>query len=284
MKILVAGGGGFLGRALIAQLLARGHSVSSFAYSAHEFEGLAPHPALQTFGLDITHADALAGVCDGIDLVISCVGITRLSAKLTHMDVDYQGNLNLLNEAKRAGVKKFAFISPEGVDEGHDFVPLLEAKYCFEESLKQSGIPWLIFRAGGFYSDLREMGKTAAKGSMVVFGHGDNRFTPVDVGDLAQIMADDSLTRENCVVTVGGPADMSWNEICEACFHQAGKPPKILHVPIWVGRLALLVVQPFSHKYGAMGKLVLFMCTNDLMTEKRGTKSFEQYLKDNAAA
>jgi uncharacterized protein YbjT (DUF2867 family) len=102
-----------------------------------------------------------------------------------------------ITQAERAGVKQFAFISPAGVDEGHDFVPLLEAKHPFEESLKRSAIKWLIFRAGGFFSDLSEMGKTAAKGRMVVFGRGDNRFTPVYGGDLAQLMADDSQTREN---------------------------------------------------------------------------------------
>jgi uncharacterized protein YbjT (DUF2867 family) len=279
MNVLVAGGGGILGRLLIKELLARNHKVVSFAYSAREFEGL-QHPNLKTFSCDITRPDQLRGVCDGIDTVISCVGITRLSGSLTHMDVDYQGNLNLLVEAKWSGVKKYGFISPAGVDEGHAFVPLLEAKYLFEDALKKSDLKWVIFRAGGFYSDLKEMGKAAIKGSMFVFGNGENRFTPVDVGDLARIMAEDILVRENCMVSVGGPADMSWNEICRACFTRHGKPPKILHIPVWVGRLTLLLIKPFSRKYDAMGRLILFMCTTDLLTEKRGKKSFAQYLQE----
>jgi len=279
MNILVAGGGGVLGRLLIKELLARKHKVTSFAYSAREFEGV-QHPDLKTFACNITKPEQLKGVCDGIDIVLSCVGITRLSGSLTHMDVDYQGNLNLLRESERAGVVKYGFISPEGVDEGHDFVPLLEAKYLFEQALKESGVKWVIFRAGGFFGDLKEMGKAAIKGSMFVFGNGENRFTPVDVGDLAQIMVEDILTRENCVVTVGGPADMSWNEICKTCFKHHGKPPKILHIPVWVGRLTLLLIKPFSRKYDAMGRLILFMCTNDLLTEKRGKKSLAQFLRE----
>ncbi len=223
----------------------------------------------------------MKGVCDGINIVISYVGITRLSASLSHMDVAYQGNLNLLLEAERAGVQKYGFISPEGVDEGHGFVPLLEAKYLFEEALKKSGIKWVIFRAGGFFGDLKEMGTSAAKGSMFVFGSGANRFTPVDVGDLAQIMVADIFGRENVVVTVGGPEDMSWNEICRTCFKRHGKPPKILHIPVWVGRLTLPLIKPFSRKYDAMGRLILFMCTTDLLTEKRGTKSLDQYLHES---
>lgn len=280
MNVLVAGGGGVLGRLLINELLERGHRVSSFAYSSREFAGR-KHPNLKTFGCDITKSEQVKGVCDGIDVVISCVGITRLSGSLSHMDVDYQGNVNLLLEAERAGVKKYGFISPEGVDEGHGFVPLLQAKYLFEETLKKSSLTWLIFRAGGFFGDLKEMGKSADKGSMFVFGHGDNRFTPIDVGDLARIMVDDVFGKENQVVTVGGPADMSWNEICRVCFAYHGKPPKILHIPIWVGRLALFLIKPFSRKYDAMGRLVLFMCTNDLCTEKRGKKSLEQFLRED---
>jgi uncharacterized protein YbjT (DUF2867 family) len=258
--------------------LDKGHAVSSFAYSPREFQGL-EHPSLKTFGCDITKPEQVKGVCESVDVVISCVGITRLSGSLTHMDVDYQGNLNLLLEAERAGVKKYGFISPEGVDEGRGFVPLLEAKHLFEEALKASGLKWVIFRAGGFYGDLREMGKAAAKGTMFVFGSGENRFTPVDVGDLARIMAEDVFARENAVVTVGGPEDMSWNQICRACFTYHGKPPKILHIPVWVGKLTLLLIRPFSRKYDAMGRLILFMCTNDLCTEKRGQKSLEQFLR-----
>jgi uncharacterized protein YbjT (DUF2867 family) len=78
MNVLVAGGGGILGRLLIKELLARKHGVVSFAYSAREFAGI-QHANLKTFACDITKPDQLRGVCDGIDTVISCVGITRLS-------------------------------------------------------------------------------------------------------------------------------------------------------------------------------------------------------------
>jgi len=104
VNILIAGGSGILGRALIETLLERGHAVSAFAYNARDFDSMENHPNLSVFGCDVTKRESLRGACDGIALVISCIGITRLSSKLTHMDVDYQGNLNLLREAERAGV------------------------------------------------------------------------------------------------------------------------------------------------------------------------------------
>ena len=57
------------------------------------------------------------------------------------------------------------------------------------------------------------------------------------------------------MVTVGGPQDMSWNEICRACFTYHGKPPKILHIPVWVGTLTLLEEIRWAK---AMGKRWLY--------------------------
>ena len=55
--------------------------------------------------------EALAGFCKNIDVVISTVGITRQKDGLTYMDVDFQSNVNLIDEAKKEGVKKFIYIS-----------------------------------------------------------------------------------------------------------------------------------------------------------------------------
>ena len=40
---------------------------------------------------------------DGVDIVITTMGLTTSSVKFTAYDIDYQGNLNLYNEAKKAG-------------------------------------------------------------------------------------------------------------------------------------------------------------------------------------
>ena len=50
--------------------------------------------------LDVTRPEMLKGLCDGADAVISTVGLTKTSATLTNYDIDYQGNLNLLNETR----------------------------------------------------------------------------------------------------------------------------------------------------------------------------------------
>jgi len=280
MNVLIAGTG-ILGRNLIRLYLERGDAVRALSYSPRDFQGL-ENSNLSTVTCDVTRPETLAGVCDGMNFVISCIGITRMKGNLTHMDVDYRGNVNLLREAEKADVKKFGFISPAGVDQGWEAVPLLEAKYLFEEELKKSPLNWLIFRSGGFFSDLSEMGKMAQKGSMFVIGHGHNHFTPVDVRDLANVMVADMDEQSRRIVDVGGPEDMSWNEICRTCFAHYGKKPLILKFPKWLCEFSLWMLKPFAKSQHAMGKLIVFMSTVDLPTEKRGQRRLADVLREPA--
>ena len=277
MRILIAGAG-VLGKRLINVFLGRGMDVTAISLGQMQFEGL-DHPNLRTVVCDVTKPVQLEGLCRGVDIVVSCIGITRLKGNLSHMDVDYRGNLNLLREAERSGVKKFGIVSPEGVDEGADTVPLLEARRLFEGELRNSSVGWLVFHAGGFFTDLAEMGKMAEKGSLFVIGHGKNMFTPIAVDDLAEIVAEDMLTRSHEVIHVGGPEDMSWNDICDVCFANYGKKPRVLKVPVWLCRFTLWLIRPFTKSYHAMGRLLVFMSTRDLPTKKRGRTRLADYLK-----
>ncbi len=278
MNVLIAGAGGNLGRLLVSSFKKRGANVSGISFRKEEMDAIRDQLSA-ALSADVSKPESLAGSCDGVDVVVSVIGITRMKGKLTHMGVDYQGNINLLNEAKKSGVKKFVFISPAGTDQGYKTVPLYEAKYSFEQELVKSGLEWVIFRAGGFFSDLANYGAMAAKGRMWVFGDGKARFTPICEEDLAEIMAEDSLKLSNVYVDVGGPQDLSWNEISQICLKVHNKPVQISGFPMWACRLALAVLKPFSAQYYGMGELIVYTSTHDLLTNKRGKTHLEDYLK-----
>ena len=66
MKVLVTGGGGFVGRHLIDRLLARGYAIRSF--------GRAAQPELEALGVechrgDLADAEAVASACAGMEAV-----------------------------------------------------------------------------------------------------------------------------------------------------------------------------------------------------------------------
>jgi uncharacterized protein YbjT (DUF2867 family) len=277
MHVMVAGAG-ILGRELIHVLLENEHEVTAIALNEREFSGLS-HPRLRCKAVNVTRPETLRGVTDGVHTIISCIGITRVSAKLTHMDVDYEGNRNLLEEAERSGVKMFAIVSPEGVELGRKAAPLLEARHLFEKRLRESRLKWLIFHSGGFFTDLAEVARMARKSPMFVIGDGRNRFTPIAVSDLAEIVAREIETTESRKVHVGGPETLSWNEIMQRCFEHWHKPVRIYHIPAFLCRLALPLVKPFSLKHFSMGKLLVFMYTNNLPTPQLGGTKLSEYLR-----
>lgn len=281
MHILIAGAGGLLGQQLIDRFLRRDMYVTAMGYSSKEFSGWV-HPRLTIRACNVTQPYQLTGLCNKVDVVVSCLGITRMSKTQTHQAVDFQGNLNLLREAEKSGVKKFAVITPIGAEAGmQKGVPLLEAKYLFKRELRKSSMEWLIFRSGGFYSDLAEMGRMASKGPMYMVGPGTHFSTPIDVGELATLMADELPVRKNEVIELGGPEDLSWNDICRVCFAHYGRKLNIVHVPVGVCRSILALIKPFSPSYYAMGKLIVFMSTHDLPTPHRGSLHFADYLKNH---
>lgn len=278
INILIAGTG-FLGKEIIKILDGRNFILNALAYKKEEFAGI-EDKLQQTYCVDVTKPETLKGIFTDVDIVFSTIGITRIRSNMTHMSVDYQGNINLLREAEKSKVKKFIFISPQSVDEGHDYVPLFKAKYLFEQELMKSKINWIIFRSGGFYSDLAKMGEFAEKNSMILIGSGNAKSTPVDVIDLANIMVEDSFNKHNEIIEVGGPEIHSWNEISNICFSVLNKKPKILHVPLWICKLTALLLKPFSPSNFGMARLLIYSAEKDLITKTRGKKLFKNYFEE----
>ena len=108
-RVLLAGATGYLGRHIARELLKRSYLVKALVRNPEKLiqNNIEATEILQA---DITRPDSIKNCCQGIDVVISTVGITKQKDGLTYMDVDYQANMNLLQEAKQSGVKKFIYV------------------------------------------------------------------------------------------------------------------------------------------------------------------------------
>lgn len=104
-RILIAGSTGYLGRHIVEQLLKNKADFIALARNKNKLLSIGVQEDKIIAG-NITSPTDLQGICDGVDVVISCVGITRQKDGFSYRDVDYQANLNLLQEAERAGVTK----------------------------------------------------------------------------------------------------------------------------------------------------------------------------------
>ena len=280
MKVLLAGAFGNLGAEILKKLCADGHEV----VAADLKEGnIAGTEGKYTFApIDATDPETLKGIFDGVEVVITTVGLTGASTKVTSYDIDYQGNMNILAQAKAAGVKKFNYISVISCDEkGAEKVPMLHAKYLFEEELKKSGMEYVIYRPTGYFYDIAKVFKPYVdKGEMQLLkGYGSVKANVVDCPDFAAFIVE-RMNDENAVYNVGGKETYTYEEMAAMCFEAAGKPLAIKWAPIWL--FGILANLPKIKKAGKHD-IILFSkwtLSHDLVGDTEvGEASFGEYIK-----
>lgn len=278
MKVVLAGAYGNLGSEVFKALLKAGHSVVAADMIERDL-GLEGDYTFRK--LDVTNAESLKGLCDGADVVITTVGLTKSSATVSNYDIDYQGNLTLLNEAKAAGVKNFAYVSVIKADKAPK-VPMLHAKYLFEEELKKSGINWVIYRPTGYFYDIVKVFRPMIeKGEVTLLGKKAVHANVVSTEDFAEFIVS-SMTDEGKVYNVGGKETYSYEEIANMCFAAAGKQPVIKRAPAF-----LFDVLAFVNKLKKNGKEAILRFSKWTLTEEMvgdtvvGDMSFKQYIEES---
>ena len=273
--VLVAGATGYLGKHLLAALKKHGHSTIALARNPKKLPEDAADTIIQA---EVTQPETLDGVCQNVDVVISCVGITRQKDGLTYMDVDYQANANLLKEALRSGVNKFIYVS---LLNGRSLrkLKMVDAKERFVDKLKASGIGHTVIRPNGFFSDMQEVLHMAQKGKVYLFGDGKFRGNPIHGSDLAEFIVEKMESREK-ELDVGGPDLLSQNQIAELAFEAIGKKKKITHIPIWIKNLMLFLVRVFSGQknYGPI-EFFMTVMTRDMIAPTYGKQRLVDFFE-----
>lgn len=278
MKVVLAGAYGNLGADIFKALLRDGHEVIAADLAERDL-GVSGNYTFRK--IDVTDPASLKGLCDGADCMITTVGLTKTSATLTNYQIDYQGNLNLLNEAKAAGVKYVTYISVIKADKAPK-VPMLHAKYLFEEELKKSGITYTIHRPTGYFYDIVKVFRPMVeKGEVTLLGKEAVHANVISTEDFADFIVE-HMTDENKMYNVGGKETYSYEEIANMCFEAAGKPAVIKRAPAF-----LFDVLAFVNKLKKNGKEAILRFSKWTLTEEMvgdtayGKMSFKQYIQDS---
>lgn len=281
MKVVLAGAFGNLGAEILKVLCNAGHEV--VAADLKEREIPETKGKYKFVSIDATNPASLKGLCDGAEVVITTMGLTGASTRFTSYDIDYKGNMNLYEEAKRANVKKFNYISVISCDEpGAEKVPMLHAKYLVEQDLKKQPMDYVIYRPTGYFYDIAKVFKPYVdKGEMQLLkGYGHVRANVVDCPDFAAFIVDHMMDK-NVTYSVGGKETYSYEEMAKMCFDAAGKPLQIKWAPIWL--FGILANLPKIKKAGKHD-IILFSkwtLSHDLVGDTQvGDASFATYLKD----
>ena len=200
--VLVTGGTGTLGSALVSALRARGHQVRVLTRREGVEGGVRG---------DLGRGAGLEEACAGADAVVHAA--TQAVTKTRETDIE--GTRKLLEAARREGVHNFLYVSIAGVDRATGY-PYYAAKREAERLVEGSGLPWSILRATQFHEllPLRMFPVLGAAGVLVI-GKGW-RIQPVDVRDVAGRIADVLGAPAGYLPEFGGPEEMSWGQIAKA--------------------------------------------------------------------
>jgi uncharacterized protein YbjT (DUF2867 family) len=186
---------------------------------------------------DVTDVASLRGAMDGCTTVIHLVAIISEDGNATFDTVIRQGTENVLTEAKRAGVQHFILMSALGVRNDPAY-PYFQAKYGAEVAVKQSGVPYTIFRPSiifgprdGFINQLANLVRKAPV--VPIAGNGRSLFQPVSINEVARsfVWAVDHPESRGQTYELGGPDILTYDEIIDIIQRQLGSSKRKVHFP-----------------------------------------------------
>lgn len=285
LKILIAGATGYLGRYVTREFKRRGYFVRVLVRNPNKLrkEGKFLAPKIDEFvdefhiG-DVTKPDTLKGVAKGMDVVFSSVGMTRPERGKNFQEVDYKGNLNLLREALKEGVKLFIYVS---VFKGPNFkwVQGVRAHEDFVEELKKAEADFRVIRPTGFFSDMAQFFNMAKQGFVIIIGSGKNHINPIHGEDLAEFIANSIESKEK-EFNVGGPEVFSFDEIAELALRVLGKKRRILHISSRVVGTAGSFLGLFGKIYKDMTDFVKALSMDDFVAPQYGRHRLEDFYSE----
>lgn len=201
MKAIVFGGSGFLGSHVADCLTRRGYGVTIFDVKPSPY--LLPEQTMVVG--DILDEEAVNAAIKGHDVVYNFAGIADLDdattkARLT-VQLNVQGNLNIMEGCLRTPVKRFVYASTIYVYSqkgGFYRCSKQAAEIYIEEYLRRYGLDFTILRYGTLYgpradernSIYRYLKEALEKGCIVCHGNGEETREYIHVADAARLTVD----------------------------------------------------------------------------------------------
>ncbi len=252
MNVAVAGGTGFLGRAITRALLDAGHTVVVGSRSRPVRQPL--DPRARWVAADVTDPGSLGELLSGADVVIDAVQFPNSPIEnprkgYTFERIDLGGTKSLVDAAKAGRTPLFIGLSGVGAaaDGAYHW---LRYKWQEEQHIAASGVPFIVFRPSWVYGpgdvSLNRFLKFARFLPFVpVIGNGKTRINPLFVDDLAaHVVA--AVARPDLrgrIFEIGGPDVLTMDEVIRTALRVSGKRRFLLHNPKPLMKLAASVAQ-----------------------------------------
>lgn len=271
--ILVVGGSGSLGRALVTRLIARGERVRVMTRTpARHVTSWSSH--VEVVRGDLRQPDTVNAAVDGCKTVVSAAhgfGAPDVSPAA----VDHGGNITLIDAAKRVNAD-VVLMSIVGAS-AESAVDLFRAKAAAEAYLHAADVPYSIVRCTAFMETWAGVLGAPLKqgGNALVFGEGQNPINFVSVIDVAamleRVVCDRALRGET--IEFGGVNDHSLSSfaaLLSSAMHSTRAPR---HIPRLALRAMSAVMRPFKPDFARQTRAAVVMDTTDMRFDARAVRA-----------
>lgn len=248
--ILVTGGTGFVGRALIRHLTVDGYPVRTLLRPSDDSPHLPLGVSVEVAISSLNNERNLRAALIGVETIYHLVGGEWQGTSGNLFKTEVQGIQTLIKAAQESGVKRIFYISHIGADRASAY-PVLKVKGIVEEFIRKSGIDYTIIRSGLIYGPGDNFStKLAELMSMIpiIFplpSRGEVLLQPVFIEDVVTslVWALESKDFRNKIFTIGGPEIISIQEIAEETLKAAGIRRRIVYVTPSYLRILMIFVE-----------------------------------------
>jgi uncharacterized protein YbjT (DUF2867 family) len=243
--ILVVGATGLLGSEICRRLRARGRPVRGLVRPGSPKEA-----ALRELGVEIIHGDlrtpatvdAACRDCEAVISTATAMGAKDRSLKLRA--IDHDGQLRLVESARRNGVEIFVYISVTPTLRSTN--PLVTYKREVERAVRASGMRWTILQPTVFMEVWLGilLGWDHVAGRAQIFGPGTTPVSWISVGDVAEyaVRSLDDPRLADVDLPLAGSEMLSPNQVVGIFEQASGRPYRARRIP----RALLTVLAPVA--------------------------------------
>lgn len=220
--ILVTGGTGFIGQALVRYLVSMGKPVRLLLRPSPSYPNLPKGVSVEAAVCSLNDERGLRAAMRGVDVVFHLVGAGRAGARSDLEGADIAGTLAVAQAASQAGIRHLLYLSHLGADRASAY-PMLKAKGIAESYILRSKVNYTIFRSGVVYGPGDQFITRFARllrispGIFLMPGNGSTLLQPIWIEDLVTAMAwaleDEGM--KNQIFSIGGPEYLSFREIMQ---------------------------------------------------------------------
>jgi uncharacterized protein YbjT (DUF2867 family) len=262
-RILVAGATGQLGGVIARKLIADGVPIRAMARNLQRLQPLAEAGA-EIAPVDMLDLARLTEACRGVGQIVATANNNMGKGPTSPGKVDLTAYQNLCAAARNTGVRRLTYVSFHGATPDVR-VDIFRVKWYIADAIKRSQVPYVILRPTAFmetWIDEILVDGIRKNGVTRIFGDGTAVSNYIAIEDVAAF-AVKVLEREDIVkesIDVGGPSNISMNDVATLVEKRLGVTSKRRHVPVIAMKLSP-IVKPFNEVTARLMSIGLYAAT-----------------------